>query len=311
MAEERRPVRPAPSGTRHTVPGALLADLRGARHSHPGELAAVLASWSLRPLTGGRNNDVYAWDGICVKLYRRTDRNRVEREWHGLRHVAELGVAPRPLWFDEHPSRPALGMTLVPGSPADEGVFPPALLTDLAGATRAMQALPLTEPLAAMARVDSIARYVARLTDEWPVQLSEAPGDEHTPQMLTLLRRWRAGNDACLLAQPAPKVFSRGDANLLNWLHHHTGLHVVDFEFAGFSDPAVDAADHVEHISACHVPDACWFPLTEAFGDRDRARFDAARRTIALRWLAVLWKQRGHRPHEFLRQLDRVRTLLA
>jgi len=106
-------------------------------------------------------------------------------------------------------------------------------------------------------------------------------------------------------------VFSRGDANLLNWLHDDGGLHVVDFEFSGHSDVSVDAADHVEHISAHHIPDHVWLVLTDKLGvdHHNRARFAAARRTIALRWLAVLWKQRHHRTDEFLRQLNRVRVL--
>ncbi|RAS59428.1 phosphotransferase family enzyme [Lentzea atacamensis] len=295
------------------IPGDLLADVRAARHGDPDKLAAVLESWELEALTGGRNNDVFTWNGTCIKLYRKTDRNRVEREWHGLNHVADLGIAPRPLWLDEHPDEPALGMTLVPGTPADENAFPLAALRDLARATRAMQDLPLTEPLAAWPRVDSITHYIARLTDVWPGQLAESDNDEYTAQMLALLQRWRASNDADLLAQPAPKVFSRGDANLLNWLHHRTDLYVVDFEFAGFSDPAVDAADHIEHISAHHIPDTAWLALTDQLGidHRNRARFDAARRTTALRWLAVLWKQRDRRTDEFIRQLDRCRALIG
>ncbi|MFJ8966656.1 phosphotransferase [Lentzea sp. NPDC102401] len=299
--------------THWTVPGDLLADLRTAQHGDPDNLNDVLEAWSLRPLTGGRNNDVYAWNDTCIKLYRKTDGNRVEREWHGLIHVSALGVAPLPLWLDEHDERPALGMSLVPGSPADEDAFPSAVLADLACATRAIQEIPLTEPLASLPRVDSIAHYIARLTEIWPEQLAEEPGDEHTPEMLALLQRWHDGNDTDLLARPVPTVFSRGDANLLNWLHSDDGLRVVDFEFAGYSDPAVDAADHIEHISAHHIPDSAWLALTDELGvdQSNRARFDAARRTIVLRWLAVLWTQRTRRSDEFIRQLDRARGLFA
>ncbi|MGH3857078.1 MAG: hypothetical protein ACRDR6_27065, partial [Pseudonocardiaceae bacterium] len=41
----------------------------------------------------------------------------------------------------------------------------------------------------------------------------------------------------------------------------------------------------------------------------NRQRFEAAQRTCALRWLAVLWKQRHRREQEFTAQLDRVRQL--
>lgn len=43
----------------------------------------------------------------------------------------------------------------------------------------------------------------------------------------------------------------------------------------------------------------------------NRARFDAAQRTIALRWLAVLWKQSTRRVEEFTVQYERVRALQA
>jgi hypothetical protein len=86
---------------------------------------------------------------------------------------------------------------------------------------------------------------------------------------------------------------------------------VVDFEFSGHSDAAVDAADHIEHISTHHIPDNAWTALTHELGinHHNHARFHAARRTIALRWLAVLWKQRHHRNAAFLHQLNRVRDL--
>ncbi|MDQ1292246.1 MAG: hypothetical protein QG608_124, partial [Actinomycetota bacterium] len=79
-----------------------------------------------------------------------------------------------------------------------------------------------------------------------------------------------------------------------------------------YSDTAVDAADHIEHISARAIPDDVWGDAETDLGvtPLNRARFHAARRTIALRWLAVLWKQRTKRAEEFSMQHDRVDTLL-
>ena len=114
-----------------------------------------------------------------------------------------------------------------------------------------------------------------------------------------------------LLAQPVAPVYSRGDANLLNWLYDGESTCVADFEFSGFSDVAVDAADHIEHISARVVPDDIWTSAEAELGvtPGNRARFEAARRTIALRWLAVLWKQRTERVEEFTALHERVRAL--
>lgn len=301
----------------HAVPVELLTALRTARTADPETLQNTLRAWNLRRLDGGRNNDVFAWappDGeICIKLYTKTDRRRVEREWHGLTHVAALGCAPTPLWLDEHPEQPALGMTLIPGTSILKHSNTATAVNSLAQTTRAMQALPLTEPLASLQRVDSISHYVTRLTNIWPTQLADATDDPHTIDMLALLHRWRDSGDATTLSQRATAVYSRGDANLLNWHHDGNRPYVVDFEFSGHSDIAVDAADHIEHISARTIPDHIWTNAEPHLGvnQTNRTRFHAAQRTIALRWLAVLWKQRHTRTPEFTTQHQRVRTLFS
>lgn len=299
----------------HNAPTDLLSALRTARAAGADALATTLDEHGMRALDGGRNNDVFAWTAgptpICIKLYKKTDRQRVEREWHGLTHAAGLGSAPEPLWLDEDPEQPALGMTLLPGSPILDVLDPASAIKSLANTTRALQSVPLNEPLASLERVDSIGHYIARLTDVWPGQLADAADDPQTPEMLALLHRWENSGDAELLAQPATRVYSRGDANLLNWLHDGESTYVADFEFSGFSDIAVDAADHIEHISARVIPDDVWTSADADLGvtPDNRARFDAARRTIALRWLAVLWKQRTKRVEEFTALHERVRAL--
>jgi thiamine kinase-like enzyme len=107
-------------------------------------------------------------------------------------------------------------------------------------------------------------------------------------------------------------VFSRGDSNLLNWLWDGGHARCVDFEFAGHSDLPFEWADLIEHISARAIDDTTWddiittLPLSRPGA---RRRFEAAQRTCALRWLAVLWKQREQRAEEFTTQLNRVRRL--
>ncbi|WP_410646403.1 aminoglycoside phosphotransferase family protein [Amycolatopsis sp. cmx-4-54] len=299
----------------HIAPADLLGGLRAARAVGNDAPAATLDEDGLRALDGGRNNDVFAWTAattpICIKLYKKTDRQRVEREWHGLTHAVSLGSTPTPLWLDEDPDQPALGMTLLPGAPILDVLDPSSAITALAETTRALQSLPLNEPLASLERVDSISHYIARLTDVWPGQLADAADEPQTPDMLALLRRWETSGDAELLARPATRVYSRGDANMLNWLHDGGNTYVVDFEFSGYSDVAVDAADHIEHISARAIPDDVWSSAEAELGITPdiRTRFAAAQRTIALRWLAVLWKQRTKRVEEFTAQYERVRAL--
>ncbi len=179
---------------------------------------------------------------------------------------------------------------------------------------RRFERIPFAGPLAAFERVDSAAHYVRRIVDIWPKQLAEQPlGDALTRDLQRLLDRWWQDGDRAVLAEPQPVVLSRGDANLLNWLHDPTRgtTGCVDWEFAGGSDPAFDVADLVEHISARQISDDAWSKLVPQLSTAPSPsqRFNAAQRTCALRWLAVLWKQRASRTEEFSVQLDRVRRL--
>jgi hypothetical protein len=305
------------STDRTQAPTALLAELRRNRTTSAAQLKRTLDVWDLRPLTGGRNNDVYSWTGphglTCIKVYQVDERRRVQREWHALTLLARHGAeyAPAPLWIDEASDQPAIGMSLLPGSPLFDVDDMPGALKALAEITRALQDIPLSEPLATWDRIDSAEHYITRLTDVWPQQLAEQADDPRTGDMLALLRRWHHSGDAETLARPARFVFSRGDSNLVNWLHDGDTVRCVDFEFSGRSDVAFDAADQVEHISSRAIPDDTWHDLEANLGvdHHNRQRFHAAQRTCALRWLAVLWKQRQRRAEEFTIQLDRVRLL--
>ncbi|MGH3930351.1 MAG: phosphotransferase family protein [Pseudonocardiaceae bacterium] len=298
-------------------PAALLAELRRCRANSPTRLEQALVESGLRPMTGGRNNDVYSWIGpdgpICIKVYKIDERQRIEREWHALNLLARHGsdCSPAPLWIDSASDQPALGMSLVPGLTLPDVDDIPGALKALAETTRALQDIPMSEPLAGWDRIDSADHYIKRLTSIWPQQLAEQADDPLTDDMLTLLRRWENSRDAEILTLPARSVFSRGDSNLDNWLHDGETLRCVDFEYSGRSDVAFDAADHIEHISARTIPDETWHKLETNLGidHHNKHRFQAAQRTCAIRWLAVLWRQRNRRAEEFTTQLERVRQL--
>lgn len=280
--------------------------------------AETAAAWGLRPLGGARNNHVYAWAApdvgeVCLKLYRVDERRRAEREWAALGLLAAHGIneAPQPLSAFPSAIRPAIVMTMVAGTPLLDAPERAAALKGLAAITRRIHAVPLTGLLATLDRVDSTRHYIQRLTDVWPLQLAAEPDDPLAPQMQALLDGWRASDDAGLLGRPVTPVLSRGDANLVNWLTTPEGAACVDFEYAGRGDVATDAADLVEHISARAIDDDMWEGLLPELGvtAANVHRCRAAQRTTALRWLAVLWKQRHHRAAEFAAQIERVVAL--
>ncbi|WP_328373339.1 aminoglycoside phosphotransferase family protein (plasmid) [Streptomyces sp. NBC_00445] len=307
--------------TRPAPPTAVLAELRDARTCSNDRLTQALEHHGLRPLTGGFQNHVYAMDDpehgpICLKLYPKGNhRRRVEREWAALTLLAEHDVSdvvPRPLWLDNEDSVPAIGMTLLKGTPLLESADREAALKGLALTTQRLQYVPLSGLLADIERIDSGAHYMLRLTGSWPELLAGHEDDPLTADMRALLTAWHNSGDAALVNDnTAPPVFSRGDSNLFNWLRDGTASPCVDFEYSGHSSDFFDAADLIEHISAREIPDSTWIALLPDLGitSANRHLFLAAQRTCALRWLAVLWKQRHTRSDEFDNQHARVRLL--
>jgi Ser/Thr protein kinase RdoA (MazF antagonist) len=306
-----------PSPTCQVPRRDVLTRLRA--HAAHAESDMDLATVSARPLAGGRNNAVYEWtapDGpMCIKIYRVDERRRIEREWMSLTLLAMHHVtsAPTPLWIDPDPDQPAMGMTLLPGQPLLEARDSRRALRALAQVLRRFSSLPLDGELSAMTRIDSLDHYVRRITEVWAPALADHPRDGLTRDLLRIVSQWQSGNDTAILAEPVSRIFSRGDSNLLNWLWDGTWIRCVDFEFAGWSDLAFDCADLTEHISARDIDDQVWTETVSAIGlqDDDWRRYAAAQRTCALRWLAVLWKQRDTRADEFSAQFDRVRALHA
>jgi aminoglycoside phosphotransferase (APT) family kinase protein len=307
---------------RRLTPTELLNELRRARRLDPAEQDQAVAALGLRPLRGGRNNHVYARDSpeglTCIKVYKVDERRRPEREWHALTLLAahDVSSVPRPLWRADNADSPAVGMTFVTGTAITDEArdHHEASLAGLIETWRHIHAVRVEGPLADFVRIDSAAHYVERITDIWAKQLADHRTDPLTPRLEALLDHWSNSGDRQILAESQPPTFSRGDANLLNWLHEPaTGKTAcVDFEFSGTSDTAFDVADLVEHISGRTFTDDVWNEVVDVLGGGEAAftrRFRAAQRTCALRWLAVLWKQRHTRSEEFEGQLERVRML--
>jgi thiamine kinase-like enzyme len=302
------------------APNDLLAALRQARASGGDTLSSALAELGVRPLAGGMQNDLYRWtssegDHTVIKFYTKTDRRRADREWAALNLLKpqHLQTVPTPRWLDPAEAEPALGMTLLHGTPLIEADDQLHALRGLAHTTTQLQAVPLSGLMAELPRIDSGEHYLVRLTQAWPELLDTQADDPLAPAMRQLLATWHSNGDADMVIEPDELVLSRGDANLLNWLQTTNGAACVDFEYAGFSTRAFDAADHIEHISARDVPDSVWVEVLPELGvtDTNRRRFAANQRTCALRWLAVLWKQRDRRHDEFTRQHERVEMLFG
>lgn len=300
------------------VPTRLLAELRNLHHRDPSLLDNDLPDLRLWILAGGRHNQVFVWDSpdgeTCIKLYRTDKHDRASHEYQALTHIATCGItaAPRPLWHDPDPDLSAVAMTMVPGKPVPDLAKPTTALPSMVAVLGRLREIPLG-PFAQMPRVDSATNYLKRITEVWPAQLDVQDNEPLTADMRSLLNAWHERGDAAILAQPAPRIFSRGDAHLLNWLWDGSQARVVDWEFAGYSDTAYDAAELVEHLSSHAIDDTWWLSLLPDLGitgDTTRRRFLAAQHTVALHLLSVLWRRRYTRVDEFEFQLKRVRELM-
>ncbi len=303
--------------TAGNTPHGVLAVLRAHAAGAAGE--DQLLALGAQPLPGGWNNAVYRWESprgpVCVKIYRVDDRRRAEREWLSLTFLSghQVQSAPGSLWADPHPAQPAIGMTFLPGRLFPETGDRQEPLRALAAVQRQYAGLPLPRELGTTERIDSASHYIRRITNIWVPAVKSHARDALTRDLLQILGQWEQSGDAAVLAEPARRIFSRGDSNVLNWLWDGTSIRVVDYEFAGYSDLAFDCADLTEHISSrqAGIDDQAWAEIIglAGLGSEDQRRFDAAQRTCALRWLAVLWKQRGNRAEEFTSQFARVRRL--
>lgn len=125
-----------------------------------------------------------------------------------------------------------------------------------------------------------------------------------------LWQRWSSGPDPeTLLRTPAAQVLGRGDPSLDNLLWDGARLTLLDFEYSGWTDPAYELADLVEHPQSRATPDATWDAFMDRFAldDATRARHLAARGMLAFFWLAR-WRPDDAR---FEAQVVRIRDLLA
>lgn len=306
---------------RDTIPHDLLAGLRVLHRKQPDALDADLPEYGLIPITGGRNNRIYRWSSprgpVCLKLYRTDKRDRARCEWTALRHLADhdFTSATTALWHDPDPDLPAVGLRFVPGRPITALTTPSTALPAMVTALGQIRQVPLG-PFASLGRLDAATDFIRRITTTWPEQLRQYPDEPLTRDMTAMIAAWHNRGDAAVLAEPAPRVLSHGDGNLENWHWHDfiSTIYAFDWEFAGHSDAAYDAAELIEHPSARAIDDNLWLALLPDLGIDDghaRRRFAAARRTAALRWLAVRWKRRDQHVSIFEQQLHRTRSLIA
>jgi aminoglycoside phosphotransferase (APT) family kinase protein len=231
-----------------------------------------------------------------VKRYRSWDRGEPDREWTGLGilHQHAPGISPQPLRRGCADGVPLIEMTRVPGVPLGGEKLSPAQTGALAQALRQMYWAVPREVLTPLPGRQWVGRQppgeLAALVRSWvrdtpPVACAAAS------DALQATAAWLDSADLSNLSGPlAERVFTHGDGNLGNFLWDGTGCHIVDFEDAGISDPAYEAADLLEHVSVRLAELIEADDLIEALGltPAQQARLSGFRRLMAVYWLLML-----------------------
>lgn len=208
--------------------------------------------WRVTLVTGGANNRLYRLRGpagdLAAKFTLRDDRDRAGREHAALRTLADacLDVAPRPLLLaeDRYPL-PLVVQTWLEGDVRPE---PPS---DEEGWRCLVQQFAAIHTVVSERTTAPLQRAVLTMVDaadgqaQVAVQAARVPAAEWPHGLADLLRRV-AG---CQFPRwPAPALaLCRCDPNPSNFIRRPGAWASVDWENAGWGDPAFELADLFAH----------------------------------------------------------------
>lgn len=250
--------------------------------------------WEVTPVTGGRNALLYRATGpggdLAVKFTVRDERDRAGREFGALRALtgAGLAIAPQPLFLDRDLCEtPVVVQQWLAGTPLDA---PPS---DDAGWERVAELLELlyqvrpssvaVELLPAAFNARSFGGAVTLVREE----LALLPPSERPQEVVAAAERLEVSPPPDW--SPGEPALCHCDANTSNILTRPRRWAVVDWENAGWGDPAFDIADLIVHPAYRAVGEDRWQWLLQrlcGLNEGMRARVEAYRSVLAVWWAA-------------------------
>lgn len=250
--------------------------------------------WRITPIGGGRNNLLYRATGtagdLAVKFSLRDARDRAGREHGALLalQAAGLDLAPVPVLLDrKHYPLPVVVQTWLGG---EVSAAPPA--TDAE-----WQCL-----IEHLARVHTVTEHGARLRLAPAVLNVRSAPDGLRAVREQLARLPRTARPAALQALvrelertrfprwPRPAAaLCRGDSNISNFVRRPGGWASVDWEYAGWGDPAFDIADLSAHAAYAGVPPERWAWVTGEYCAMAGSPAAAERIRVYHKIMAVWW----------------------
>lgn len=257
----------------------------------------VWQDWRITPIGGGRNNLLYhaagALGDLAVKFTLRDARDRAGREYGALQalQAAGLDLAPVPLLLDrKRYTLPVVVQTWLPG---EVSATPPvtdaewhSLIEHLVRAHTVTRDKARVRLPAAVLDVDSAARGLRAVHE----QLARLPRAAQPAALQALVRglertrfpRW---------PRPAAAL-CRCDSNISNFVRRPDGWASVDWEYAGWGDPAFDIADLCAHAAYADVPLERWAWVTGEYCAMAGSPAAAERIRVYHKIMAVWWVAR-------------------
>jgi aminoglycoside phosphotransferase (APT) family kinase protein len=263
--------------------------------------------WRITRIGGGWCNLLYraiAADSsgvscdVAVKFTMRDGRDRAGHEFGALRALREAGLdlAPRALLLDrESYAQPVVVQTWLPGEssdalPATDGEWRVLLehLVQVHSVTPQRVSIHLKrQALDATTAAEACERV------HW--QVSRVPPEAQPASLQALLRLLDAADDPTW--PKAPLGLCRCDNNVGNFVRRPRLWASVDWEYAGWGDPAFDVAQWATHASLTEVLPSRWTWALEAYPRRaaELGNSDASLSTrirTYYRIMAVWWAAR-------------------
>jgi aminoglycoside phosphotransferase (APT) family kinase protein len=271
----------------------LLDHLAGARPSASGPWR----EWQIAPVRGGWNNLLYRVTGagvdLAVKFTPRDARDRADREfgaWQAL-HDAGLPLAPEPVWLDrDRYELPVVVGTWLAGQVRADL---PTLDRDWEKLVQHIAALHTVTPANSAAHLPA-AVLNANSADQGRrlvlQEVSRIPGQARPDSLLALIRRFESTHLPPL--RSTRTALCRVDHNLLNFVRRPGPWVSVDWEYAGWGDPAFDVAGLLAHAAYWQAPLERWVWFVRAYCDRAGDPLLADRIWLYYGILVVWWAAR-------------------
>ena len=254
--------------------------------------------WQIERIGGSANNILYRATrdetDLAVKFTIRDARRRAWREYNAFQaaHEAGVPVLPKPMLLDEETyEQPVVvaqwmagEVTAVPPQTDTEWTQLLELYVKLRGVTPHTTTRDIPQGLINFASVQEGLEQIE-------IQCQAIPDDHYPEQLKSLLAQLETFPDGPS-ASASPIALCHVDANTLNFLRHPDGWRSVDWENAGWGDPAFEIVDTMTHPQYMGVPETRWDWFVDQYGEMsgDETAVARIRRTYPL--MLVWWVAR-------------------